>query len=107
MLSAGAVVGGVITNHAVVAGVVSSMHHVWQAIHERQVLVAMHADDMTQNIYIVRCQRVGQTAEGTAILRYVVETNGENDREGFTDMDELRRSLLEQLNATATSTTTG
>ena len=104
ILSAGAIVGGLMTNHVIVAGVVSSVHYTWQAIHERLALAGMEADDATQEIYIVRCQRVGQTAEGEPILHYLVETNGGNDREGFTDMDELRRSLLERLDGTTTPT---
>lgn len=97
MLSAGVVVGGLITNHTIMAGVVSSVHHLWQAIHERQALAEMCADGTTQEIYVVRCWCMRVTAAGEPILRYVVETNEGAQREGFTDMDELRRSLLERL----------
>lgn len=104
MLSTGVIVGGVMTNHTIVAGLVSSVHHAWQAIYERLALAGMEADEATQEITIVRCQCVGQTAEGEPILRYLVETNGGYDREGFNTMDELRQSLLERLDGTTTPT---
>ncbi|MCB0097952.1 MAG: hypothetical protein KDE46_19605 [Caldilineaceae bacterium] len=104
MLSTGAVIGGLMTNHALVASLVASVHHAWQAVHDWQDLARMDADATTQEIYIVRCRHVGESAQEGPILRYVVETNGEDKHEVFTDMEDLRRRLLERLNDTSTST---